>query len=284
MRTEAILCALLLGCGGDGALGTGSVSVSVWGEDFIESTRGIPPVMGTNAGFVDGWTVRFTKFLVSVGQVRVGATGSSAGGSIPTMFVYNLHGTAGPVRLGGIPSVPARRLDLVSFRIAPPDAQTAAGHSLVSPADIAAMRAGGHSLWVEGSATKPGRTAPVTFRWAFGNTVEYSRCELDGAFGVAVPTGGTADLQLTIHGDHFFYDRVGEGANLRFDDIAAADRDGDNAVTLDELAAVDLTTLPRDRYDPSGAPNVNTLRDFVSVLTTTVAHFNGEGECTVTRR
>ncbi|MFO0624821.1 MAG: hypothetical protein U0325_04335 [Polyangiales bacterium] len=283
MKKYIGLGALLAGCGGDAAGGSGTVNVAVWGEEYIERAAGIPAMTGTEVGFVDGWSVRFTKFLVSVGQVRVGATGGTPR-ALPAMRVYNLHGTNGPVRVGALTDVPARRQDLVSFRIAPPDADSTAGNSGVTADDLTAMRRGGLSLWVEGVATKPGRAAPVTFRWSFAHTVDYTRCELEGAFGVAVPTGGAADIQLTVHGDHFFYDRVGDGALLRFDDIAAADRDRDNAVTLDELAAVDLTTLPRDRFDPGGAPNVNTLRDFVTVLSTTVGHYNGEGECTVTRR
>ena len=283
MKKYIALGALLAGCGGDAAVGTGTVNVSVWGEPFIESTAGIGPAVGMEAGFVDGWTVRFTKFLVSVGQVSVNATGGTASTLAP-LRVFNLHGTSGPVRLGTLTNVSARRQDQVSFRIAPPTAESTAGNSGATADDLTAMRNGRFSLWVEGTATKPGRATPITFRWTFGNTVDYTRCELEGAFGVAVPSGGTADVQLTIHGDHFFYDRVGEGASLRFEDIAAADRNMDNMVTLEELAMVDLTTLPRDRYDPSGAPNVNTLRDFMNVLTTTVGHFNGEGECTVTRR
>lgn len=278
-----MLAAMLAGCGGDG-VGSGSVSVSLWGESYIESNDGIGPAMGAEAGFVDGWTVRYTKFLVSVGEVRVAAADGTAGGTAAGLRVYNLHGTNGPLRLASLTNIPARRMDRVSYRIAPVTAGAVAGNAGVSPNDLAAMQAGGHSIWVEGSATKPGRSAPLTFRWAFSNAVDYERCELDGAFGVAVPTGGTADLQLTIHGDHFFYDRIGDGAQLRFDDLAAADRDMNNEVTLDELAAVDLTTLPRDRFDPGGAPNVNTLRDFVTALSTTVGHFNGEGECVVTRR
>jgi hypothetical protein len=283
MKKYIALGALLAGCGGDAAVGTGTVNVSIWGEEYIESTAGIGPAVGMEAGFVDGWTVRFTKFLVSVGQVSVNATGGTAS-TLPPLRVFNLHGTSGPVRVGSLTNVPARRQDLVGYRIAPPAADSVPGNSGATAGDVTAMRSGGFSLWVEGTATKPGRATPITFRWTFSNTVDYTRCELEGAFGVAVPTSGTADVQLTIHGDHFFYDRVGEGAQLRFEDIAAADRDMDNMVTLEELAMVDLTTLPRDRYDPSGAPNVNTLRDFMTVLTTTVGHFNGEGECSVTRR
>lgn len=280
LRTMA-LAAMILGCG-DGATGTGTVTVSLWGEDYIDRDDGIPPASMGAAGFEDGWTVRFTKLLVNVGDVTVAAADGTQGGAVTGLRVYNLKGTHGPLDIGRIPSVPARRMDRVSFRVAPAGAGAAAGNA--SPADVMAMQAAGYSVWVEGTATKPGRATPVTFRWGFTHAVDYAQCELEGAFGVAVPTSGTVDAQVTVHGDHFFYDRIGDGARLRFDDIAAADANMDNEVTLAELAAVDLTRLPRDRYDPSGAPGVNTLRDFISVLATTTGHYNGEGECQVRRR
>ncbi len=283
MKKYIALGALLAGCGGDAAVGTGTVNVAIWGEEYIESTAGIPAMMGSDGGL----RRRVERSLHEVPRERRAGERELYGGTastLPALRVYNLHGTSGPVRVGSLTNVPARRQDLVGYRIAPPTAESTAGNSGATADDVTAMRNGRFSLWVEGTATKPGRATPITFRWTFGNTVDYTRCELEGAFGVAVPTSGTADVQLTIHGDHFFYDRVGEGAQLRFEDIATADRNMDNMVTLEELAMVDLTTLPRDRYDPSGAPNVNTLRDFMGVLSTTVGHYNGEGECTVTRR
>ena len=68
-------------------------------------------------------------------------------------------------------------------------------------------------------------------------------------------------------------------ARLRFDAIAAADANGDREVTLDELGAVQLTTLPMTQYSTGPLPNVRTLRDFVTHLVSTVGHFNGEGHC-----
>lgn len=281
---DMALATTLLGCGSDGAIGTGTVTVSLWGEDYVDQDNGIPPVSMGAAGFEEGWTVRFTKFLVNVGDVTVAASDGATGGSVAGLRVFNLKGTNGPLNIGRIASVPARRMDRVSYRVAPVVAGATAGNAGASNADLAMMQSRGFSLWVEGTATKPGRATPITFRWGFTHAVDYAQCELDGAFGVAVPTSGTVDAQVTVHGDHFFYDRIGAGAKLRFDDIAAADANMDNEVTLDELAAVDLTRLPRDRYDPSGAPNVNTLRDFIGVLATTTGHYRGEGECQVRRR
>ncbi len=49
-----------------------------------------------------------------------------------------------------------------------------------------------------------------TFAWGFTNGTVYSDCvsEIDGkeAEGFIVANGGNEKVQLTIHGDHFFYD------------------------------------------------------------------------------
>lgn len=53
----------------------------------------------------------------------------------------------------------------------------------------------------------------------------------------------------------------------------------DGVITLDELAAVQLTSLPLGQYGTGSAGSVHTLKDFVSALSRTVGHFRGEGEC-----
>src|SRR5690606_6169038 len=55
--TAVALSAMLLGCGDDA--GEGSVSVSVWGEEYIE--------VGIPAGeFEDGWSVKYDRFLIAL--------------------------------------------------------------------------------------------------------------------------------------------------------------------------------------------------------------------------
>ena len=91
------------------------------------------------------------------------------------------------------------------------------------------------------------------------------------------------DVQITIHGDHPFYDRLQESPNpavatsLRFDAIAEADADVDGEVTLEEL---DAAILDVTRYDPSPF-EVTTLGEFVGELVRTIGHYRGEGECSI---
>jgi hypothetical protein len=148
------------------------------------------------------------------------------------------------------------------------------------------MLAGGYSIYVAGAATKGAVTK--TIHWGFTTATQYHDC-LQAAEsgqpikGIVVTNGGDDKSELTTHGDHFFYDRLQASedpalpTSLRFDEKAAADKNGDNEITLDELdaAAIDVT-----KYDPSGF-DTPTLGSFMTALARTVGHFRGEGECSI---
>ena len=52
------------------------------------------------------------------------------------------------------------------------------------------------------------------------------------------------------------------------------------ALALDlELARVDLTTLPSSQYGGGDMSRVRTLRDFITTISASIGHFNGEGHC-----
>lgn len=281
MPPAALLAlATALGCGSDSA-GTspGTVSVSIWGEDYIADR--IPPVMGAEAGIEDGWTVRYTRFLVNLGDFTVAAADGTAGGALAPMRVYDLKTTAAPFVVGRITAVPSRRMDRVSYRIASATAASTLGNA--TAADLTLMQTGGYGIYVEGEGTRMGTT--VRFRWGFTQGITYSPCaNADDSLGLAVPSGGNVDAQITLHGDHFFYDDLqSESARLRFQAIADADvapiGNGDGTVTLEELARVELTTLPSTQYGGGDMGRVRTLRDFVTAISATVGHFNGEGHC-----
>lgn len=274
--TVLLTLSAALGCGGDSA-GTspGTVSVSIWGEDYIADR--IPPLMGTTVGFEDGWTVRYTRFLVTLGDFTVAAADGTAGGALAPMRVYDIKTAATPFVVGRVTAVPSRRMDRVSYRIAPATAASTVGNA--TAADLTLMQTHGYGIYVEGEGTRMGAT--VRFRWGFTQGITYSPCSnADGSLGLAVPSAGNVDAQITLHGDHFFYDDLqSESARLRFDAIAAADADRDGAVTLEELARVDLTTLPSTQYGGGDMSRVRTLRDFITTISATVGHFNGEGHC-----
>jgi hypothetical protein len=95
--------------------------------------------------------------------------------------------------------------------------------------------------------------------------------------------GDTVTAQATIHADHFFYDdAVSEEPNVAFQLIADADANADNAITMDELGAVDIRGQARyqtgSNKDPAGNSIMN-LRQYIEYQAITLGHINGEGHC-----
>ncbi|MET0343159.1 MAG: hypothetical protein ABW252_19275 [Polyangiales bacterium] len=286
MRTWArlsasIVAASLLSCGSD--IGDrGAAVFTTWGEEYIEAQ--LPPDPTGESGFVDGWTVKYEKFLVAFHEITVAdRKGEIAARMIGTRFVDNVR--PGRKTLVTFNDVPAQSWDAVSYVIRPgfPDAEVVAG----DPADRDMMAREGYSLFVQGTGSKDGMVKK--FRWGFKTITHYTNCQQAAASGpavagIVVTNRGTDTSELTTHGDHLFYDRLASSPNpavptrLRFDAIAAADVNSDGEVTLDELT---VTPIDVRTYDPSGQPAVN-MGEFVTALARTVGHFRGEGECSVT--
>lgn len=256
--------------------GTGSVRLTTWGEEYIE--QAIPAATGDTVGFADGWRVSFTKFLLTVKSVSLGSRDAAKPEwTLPEPMVFDLT-RKGPAEIAVVKDLPARRLDAVSYTLAFDGA--AKNGNGAAEADLAQHAAGGYTLSLAGVAERGAERK--TFEWGFSKDTRYEACKNEelGGLGVAVPTGAVETVELTIHGDHLFYDDLqSPDAVMRFDAMAGADRDGDGAITLDELKAVNLTALPADRYGTGGASGVKTLADFVGELSRTVGHYRAEGEC-----
>lgn len=272
-QTAIVAAAVSLGaCGAP----VGSIDVRVWGEEYVANE--IPSSL-----FEDQWGVRFTKFLVHVSGVRFAATSGPSYALAGGGRVFDLKPAAQPLSIGAISMVEARRLDQVQFELTTASASSTAGNA--SASDVMVMQGGGYALYVEGEATHATR-GTYAFRWGFAGNTRFINCrDANNQPGLVVVGGASATpAQLTIHADHLFYDGLqNPEAKMRFDAMAGADRNGDRMITLDELATVDLTTLPTGQYTTGSARNVNTLRDFVAALVTTVGHWNGEGHCEETR-
>lgn len=270
MKKLSLLCAfVLVACGG----GKGSVAFTTWGEEFIE--EGIPVDSNEVTGFVDGWSVKYSKFLITLGEVTVAAHDGRSAGQMTGSKVFDLT-LKGPVPVVEFNNISAERWDHVSYAIAPSSESTTGN---AAAADVAMMHSKGYSVYVEATATQG--SASKTIKWGFATSTDYQHCEqAESGDGVVVPTGGTDRVQLTIHGDHLYYDDLESAdAKIRFQAMADADGNSDGEVTLEELATVNLTSLPLGTYGTGGAGNIKTLRDFVTALTHTLGHFRGEGEC-----
>jgi hypothetical protein len=269
----SLAAAALAGCGDDGASGTGSVAFSTWGEDYIEQE--IPA-----ADLEDGWSIQFHRFLLVLRNVTVADRDGNVGARMQGSILVD-HTAPGAKPVATFHDLEAGPWERVSYEIGPPDADTALAGA--TEADGELMRGAGASVHVEATARMG--DAEKRIDWTFTAATRYADCagEKDGkpTQGVLVTNGGTDTVELTIHGDHFFYDDLqAASAKRRFGPIAAADADDDGEVTLEELAAVRLVEIEEGPYGTGSAGNVDDLGAFVAALARTLGHFRGEGECT----
>jgi hypothetical protein len=129
------------------------------------------------------------------------------------------------------------------------------------------------AVQVEGTLTCGGEDK--LFRWAFDEHTVYDCAPSD----LTVPVGGEDSTELTVHGDHLFYDGLeNPDAAVRGEALLEADTDGDGEIALGELEAVSVPALG---YEVGRYSDVLDLRSFVSHLTRTLVHVDGEGECLV---
>ncbi|MBK7829112.1 hypothetical protein [Nannocystis sp.] len=243
-----------------------ALEVRIYGEEYIE--EGLPVEI-----FVDGWSLRYDKFLVSVGGVAVAEKGSEPGLREPAFQVFDLtRASDGAGQEVASELVSLGRYDDTSFTIAPA-ADATAGNA--SAEDLALMVDGGFSVYVAGTATKG--DVSKHFAWGFATHTDYSECE-----SLADVRGGQpAVVQLTIHGDHLLYDDLySKTPNVTFTLVAEADADNDGEVSQAELEAVDLRPLPNYQV---GSTDIVDLWHFIEHLTTTLGHIDGEGHCKGTR-
>jgi hypothetical protein len=277
--------------------GTGTVQVFVEAEDTIP--EGLQPGDGAE-DVVDGWTVKYDKFIVTVGDFR--ASRSEGDGdtlSAPTIYVVDLLNVpAGGVVLAEFEDVAAERWDQVGYSM-PNATDEAVAAEGTAKADRDMMVAGGLSLYVAGEITKPdgescGFDDPVVctpapsvrFAWGLQAGTSFSDCAPPtGALGFAVPSGGTAQVKPTIHGDHWFFTNLTQGSEVterRAQWIADADLDLDGETTLEELGDLSATLLftAERGYNLSGSIiKIVTAYDYLEAQARTLGDFQGEGEC-----
>ena len=240
--------------------GEGILEVELFGEDFIES--GIP-----SSAFADGYAVYFDTFLINVGKVTVTTSGEASELVLPEMKIWDLT-EEGPVNLARI-AYPEGEIESAGYTIARATAKSQPGNG--SPELHKMMMDNGYSVYVAGQAVKGDRA--ISFSWGFDREADYGPCHVESA----LEDGGELTIQLTIHGDHLFYDdAVSESPSLRFEDIALADSDNNGTTSDAELAEYDIGILPNYAV---GNLEIENLWEFISHMTTTLGHLNGEGHC-----
>lgn len=255
--------------------GTGTVTFTAWGEDYIEDE--IP-----SDAFADGWSVKYDRFLVVLTDIEVRAQTGGEGGDLHESQCLDLT-EPGPHELGTL-ELDARAWTRVGYEFHTATTETTAQTS-ASDSERKLMLNGGYSVFASGTATNGDESK--TFAWGFTSETSFTNCvaDIDGkeTEGFVLGRGGAETVELTIHGDHLFYDDLGSpDAKRRFAPIAAADADEDGEVTLEELRNVELIDIPEGTYGTASFSDVNDLGAFITALTATLGHFRGEGHCTST--
>jgi hypothetical protein len=269
----------VLGCG---PVAPGKVSWSVNGEEGV--TQGFP-----SSQLEDGWAVQFSRYQVVVGDMSLQQKDQRI--ALEKQAVVDL--VKGRVGVGDMEDVSAGRWN-VGYLIAPAG-DAAERHESISEADFETMKTNGWSLRLSGQGVKTG-VGVISFDFGFKSAVRMSECTngVDGTSGLVVPEGGVAQAEMTIHSEHFLYDRLGThlGVKFRFEAIAAA-AGPDKQVTLDELEAQKLFELKDVQgnlltdaqgqavlYNP-GSYDAQNLKEFVTRSLLDQAHLNGGGLCTL---
>jgi hypothetical protein len=285
-KQSSVCCVLIalmaagstIACGGDDN-GRGTVTITTWGEDFIED--GLP----SDAFPKDHWSVKYSKFLIVYQGVTIADDSNSVVARLehPLVFDMTKKATGNPKTLATF-ELEAKSWPNLSYQVGPISDDAKPG-DLASEADVAQLATEQASVHVEGTATSPGGTTK-SFNWSFSPATLFQGChgQQDGkeVEGVLVTNGGTQNVELTVHGDHFFYDDLqSEEASPRFQALADADANNDGDITLAELDQVPLYTIPIDNgtYGTGALGNVNTLGDYERTLARTIGHYRGEGSC-----
>lgn len=274
--------------GGTQPAGTGTAQFVVVPEDSVP--EGLEP--GNEPEQVkDGWKVTYDRFLVSISSLvaKRSDTGEQAA-SGDARYVLDLKNapTTGYV-VAEFPGLAAARYDKFGFSL--PNASAGAKPlAPTSQADVDFMVKDGFSVYFEGAVEKGAEK--YTFKWGFKAGTAFAECATeDGQPGFAVPSGGTVQVKPTIHGDHWFFTNVTQGAEVterRAEWIKTCDKDGNKETTLAELKLCDLATAlpqkPAGPYDVTAVKDEDgdgkvSVFDYVQSQARTLGDFQGDGEC-----
>jgi hypothetical protein len=278
-RLAAVVAAasLTVACGTDN--GTGTVVITTWGEEYIEDE--LPSDVFPH----DHWSVQYSKFLVVYHDVTVADEDGDVVVELEHPLVFDMTKKAkGKPKTLATFELEAKAWPNLSYQLGPISDDAEPG-DLATREDVELLQRDDASVHVEGIATSP-EGVNKSFNWSFSPATLFQSChgEQDGkeVEGVLVTNGGTQEVELTVHGDHFFYDDLqSEEGAPRFQAIADADANDDGEVTLEELDRVPLYTIPADKgsYGTGALGNVDTLGQYERTLARTIGHYRGEGSC-----
>ncbi len=279
----------LAACGTEDEGGSGSLALSLSGEEAAVVGFPVPGV--PELEFADGWSVKFDKYLVGVGNVRVAGADGERALQDDEVVVADL--TAGEQDIFRFDGLGARRWERFGYDVVVPSVE-ARRVGAVGEADVQRMIDGGFNYWIEGTATKGEET--VQFAWGLAAPTRNDDCvnSADDTPGIVVRNNATAAYQITLHLDHLFYDRLGahDGVQMRFAAIAAVAGE-DGSIAWEDLATQRLASLRNAAgdplldeegallvYDPESVQLAEpTLQHYLLAASISQGRFNGEGTC-----
>lgn len=268
--------ATLLSCGDSGE-GESELLIALSAEQSI--SRGLDPGADVD-NTVDQCQVRYDKYLVALGNVKVSRTSDGASATLPQVYIADMLQVGEHFPLGSLGKVASGQWDQFSFET-PVASATSSALTGVLPEDAARIRERGLTYVIEGRVSCPEKS--VTFSLELAAPTAYERCSIDGEPGIAVREGGTTPAKITLHGDHLWFNTLSAGEEMTVQRRAAwllrADKNGDGAVDNGELSALPAEqAFPRSEYEISGATITNAL-EFARAQLSTQGHLNGEGDC-----
>jgi hypothetical protein len=238
------------------------------------SVHGLFPGTGISE-VVDGWTVRYDKFLATAGDFRAFRASGGLGLRHEDIYVIDILSQFPTsrvlLRFDGVPEG-----SFVGFDLAMPTATNAVKwNSTVD--DMALMQKGGYSLYIEGTMTSPKGQSCVpgdpmdcvpapTIKFLWGIQAE---TYFQGCAGFNVESAQTTSVPWTITADHWFFTGFSANADMtqrRAQWVADADLDRNGETTLYELKTIKAAALftPELGYKLTGAPiPVETAYDFL---------------------
>lgn len=265
----------------------------------------------TRVGFTtdDGWTVRFDRFVTALGNIDLDGVNERRNGADEAETCNDYSETNYEWLIDFVVADRGEKVGLVhglgactiEYRLRGPSSDTVLGAGATEE-DLALMRIEERDAWTDlddegeeisllalGTATRGDEV--VAIDWQFRKSFEIRRCAVDASGGdasrVELLEGVESEITVEVRAEELFRAAAEDGAPLQFGWYAAADADGDGAVTLQELDAVPvppevlpIPEPPGDDDDGDPPPEPESLGDYVvEVLLGRVSRVADAGPC-----